>query len=308
MAPNRVRLQTGTLWPGIVRQTRHAIECGVLHSIKTEQEIVEDNGVRFLVRSVSSLARKDEERKQQAKEPKPLNKPANPFLPYDKDLFVTDISDTHLALLNKFNVIDHHLLIVTRAFEDQEVLLTLQDFEALWACMAEFEGLGFYNGGTIAGASQAHKHLQLVPLPLAGDGPAVPIAPLIESAGIHDTIGTIPGLPFVHAFARLEPTQTGQAMTTLERYRAMLAVVGIGQIEAGGERRQSAPYNLLVTRAWMLLVPRSREFFDSISVNALGFAGSFFVRNEQQLQAVKKHGPMTVLRGVAGLALGGDQR
>ncbi|NIO40609.1 MAG: phosphorylase, partial [Burkholderiales bacterium] len=38
----------------------------------------------------------------------------NPFLPYGKDLFVSDISETHLALLNKFNVIDYHLLIVTR--------------------------------------------------------------------------------------------------------------------------------------------------------------------------------------------------
>ena len=41
----------------------------------------------------------------------------NPFLPYDPDLVVADISDTHVALLNKFNVIDHHLLIVTRCFK-----------------------------------------------------------------------------------------------------------------------------------------------------------------------------------------------
>ncbi len=34
-------------------------------------------------------------------------------------------------------------MIVTRRFEDQEELLTLRDLEAMWACMAEFEGLAF---------------------------------------------------------------------------------------------------------------------------------------------------------------------
>ena len=51
--------------------------------------------------------------------------------------------------------------------------------------------------------------------------------------------------------------------------------------------RQSAPYNLLATRRWMLLVPRSRDCFDSVPVNALGFAGSLFVRDEAQMQAAK---------------------
>ena len=29
--------------------------------------------------------------------------------------------------------------------------------------LAEVEGLAFFNGGTVAGASQPHKHLQVVP-------------------------------------------------------------------------------------------------------------------------------------------------
>ncbi|MGH8672036.1 MAG: phosphorylase, partial [Burkholderiales bacterium] len=83
------------------------------------------------------------------------------------------------------------------------------------------------------------------------------------------------------------------------RYRTMLEAVGVREISAESELRQSAPYNLLVTRHWILLIPRSREHFDSISVNALGFAGSFFVRNERQMQAIKQHGPMAILRDVA---------
>jgi ATP adenylyltransferase len=194
--------QPGTLWPAILRQTAHALHCGALRPIETVNESIEDSGVRFLVRRVSSLARKDEERKERTDKAEQRAE-VNPFLPYDPDLFVADLSDTHIALLNKFNVIDHHLLIVTRRFEQQEALLTLADFVALFACLAEFGGLAFYNGGAAAGASQRHKHLQIVPLPLGTSGPAVPIEPLLTCARIEGAIGTVPGLPFLHAFARL---------------------------------------------------------------------------------------------------------
>ncbi len=49
----------------------------------------------------------------------------------------------------------------------------------------------------------------------------------------------------------------------------------------------------------MAIVPREIEHFESISVNALGFAGSILVRDPDELQLVKKVGPMTVLRRVA---------
>jgi ATP adenylyltransferase len=215
----------------------------------------------------------------------------NPFLPYDEAMFVADVSETHVALLNRFNVIEHHLLIVTRRFEDQEAPLTLRDFEALSACMAGFAGLGFYNGGQAAGASQPHKHLQLVPLPFAGNSVAVPVEPLL--AGASGPPGPVEGLPFRHEVARIESRpadETGRvARAWLDLYESMtnsLAVAG-------------RPYNLLVTREWMMLVRRSCEHFDSISVNALGFAGSLFVRNERELDLVKRTGPMNVLRAVA---------
>jgi ATP adenylyltransferase len=56
---------------------------------------------------------------------------------------------------------------------------------------------------------------------------------------------------------------------------------------------------LVVTKEWLLLVPRSREFFDSISINALGFAGALLVWNEEQLRALRAAGPLTALRETA---------
>jgi ATP adenylyltransferase len=291
------QLAAGTLWPLLVSRTRRAVARGALQPIQTRQIFIEDSGVRFVVRQVSSLARKADKRQKE------LDATDNPFLPYEKELFVADISPSHLALLNKFQVIEHHLLIVTRHFEEQETLLTLADLQALWICMAEFEGLGFYNGGRVAGASQRHKHLQIVPLPLADEGPTLPIESLLVAASVGETIITIPGLPFVHAYTRLDPTLVQRvrdaADVTLERYYALLNAVGLPALRIAGELRQSAPYNLLVTRNWMLLVPRSKEYFHSISVNALGFAGSLFVRDQEQMKQVSAVGPMKVLQQVS---------
>ena len=281
--------QHGTLWQKTCDSTKKALQAGTLRPISTKGTVIYDGGVDFLVRVVSSLARKSEGKKE-----------TNPFLPYEESMFVAEISDTHICLLNKFNVIDHHLLIIPRSFEEQESLLTLQDFEAIRICMAEFDGLAFYNGGEIAGASQGHKHLQMIPLPMANKGPRIPIEPLFASARFKDDLGIVPGLPFVHTFARLAPTiqeapQQG-AKELLRLYRVMLYAAGLNAPSEPQDSRQSGPYNLLITREWMMLIPRSEECFDSISVNALGFAGALLVQNKQQVQRLKDEGCMSALR------------
>ncbi|MBW4626048.1 MAG: phosphorylase [Brasilonema octagenarum HA4186-MV1] len=292
-----ILLKSGTLWKRVQEQTEYALQCGALLTIPTEFEFIEQDGVRFLVRVLSNLARKDAV-KQKRQTQTSSTQEFNPFLPYEEDLFVADISQTHVCILNKFNVVDNHLLIITRAFEEQETLLTVQDFAAMWACLAEFDGLVFYNGGKIAGASQRHKHLQLVRLPLIPNELQIPIEPLLASAQFQDCVATIPQLPFVHAFTRLDPLSVQSplkaAEVTLSQYRTLLHAVGL---ENSG--RQSGAYNLLATREWMLIVARSHESFESICVNSLGFAGSVFVRNEQQMQIIKDIGPMTLLEKVA---------
>jgi ATP adenylyltransferase len=291
-----------TLWQKILRTSERALRIGAQSPIPTEYEFIEEGGIRFFIRSVSSLQRKDEEKRGQ-QETSQSGKEKNPFLPYDQDLFVADISETHVALLNKYNVVENHLLIVTKHFEDQETLLTLQDFEALRVCMAEYNGLVFYNGGEAAGASQRHKHLQMVPLPLAPEGPEIPIEPLLTEVRLENNVGVIPRFPFRHVFALLEgdpvipPLES--AKKTFEVYAAMLDRLGLETPPGDVLKIQSVPYCLLITRQWMLLVPRSKEFFDSISINSLGFAGAFLVRNRDQMDLLKKQGPVTALKSVA---------
>jgi sulfate adenylyltransferase (ADP) / ATP adenylyltransferase len=292
-------LSPGTLWPAIVHRTAQALECGALCPIETVSMTLEDSGMRFIVRQVSSLVRKAQKRSTRSA------RSADPFLPYDPGLFVADVSETHVALLNKFNVIEHHLLIVTRAFEEQEALLDIDDFTAWFACLTEFEGLGFYNAGVQAGASQRHKHMQLVPLPLdaADAGTSLPIEPLIRAsaAARNADVAVLAGLPFAHAFARLAPAPAlAAAHAALAAYLRLMNALGLGPAAGGGNpARQAAPYNLLLTPHWMLLVPRTAEHAQCISVNALGFAGSLFVRDCAQMETVRRIGPMTLLERVA---------
>ncbi|MFO8152941.1 ATP adenylyltransferase family protein [Thioalkalivibrio sp.] len=295
-----ILLEPGSLAEAVDEATRCALAAGVLVPIETEQERIADAGVCFLLRVVASLRRKASGRPGGAGGQR---RPADPFLPPEPELTVAEVSSRHLAVLNKFNVLERHLLIVTRAFEPQETLLSPGDLRALFACMAEYPSLGFYNGGTVAGASQAHKHLQLVPLPFEPDGPAFPMQPLMD-AGTRGSVGRCPDLPFAHAFARLDQPVAAAPMEAAEQagalYLELLTAVGIEGRGADGAVRQSAPYNLLVADDWMLVVPRAGEFFRGVSVNALGFAGSLFVKDRRQLEVIRAAGPMHILRTVAG--------
>lgn len=190
---------------------------------------------------------------------------ADPLGDYEPDLFVADVGARHYALLNKYPVMPDHLLVVTRRNAPQEELLDADDFAALGALMEELDWLAFYNAGREAGASQARKHLQLAPA-------AVPLEALITGSA----------LPFRQAYAALPRLDAMHRV-----YRELIA-----QWPAG-------PYNLLATRRWMLVVPRRQEHYQTISVNALGFAGSLYVRNSTELELVRRGGPMNVLRAVA---------
>jgi ATP adenylyltransferase len=293
-------MEQGTLWTRIKKTTEQAVESGALLPIRTHQAIIEEEGIRFLVRVLESLKRKDEARKNQDRAPEQAK--ANPFLPPEPALSVGPVSDTHMAVLNKYNVVEYHLLIVTREFEEQTMLLTPQDFEALWICMAEYESLGFYNGGSEAGASQRHKHLQVVPLPLGADGPAVPTEPLFPP-GPGGMLTRVPQFPFLNVFTWLDPglvdAPSVAAQETYSLYCRMLSRAGMTPPLPGEAAVQSLPYCLLVTRSWMLLVPRSREFTLGVSLNSLAFAGSFFVRDREQLEQLRSYGVMNSLRDVA---------
>jgi ATP adenylyltransferase len=290
MHQQEIRLKPGTLWTSLKKTTELALKSGALKSIPTELEIFEQDGIKFVVRILENINRKKADQEKQNQKTAKTGKEFNPFLPYEEALFVADISPTHVCILNKFNVVDYHFLIITRAFEPQESLLTLEDFTAMWACLAEFDGLVFYNGGKLAGASQPHKHLQIVPFAETD----IPISPLVKAAKLDNSLGTIPEFPFVHASTEINLGESAEI--TFKKYHTLLQTLGINPLE---NNIQSGAYNLLMTREWMLIVPRKFEEFESISVNSLGFAGALLVKNQQQMQLLKNISPINLLNHVA---------
>lgn len=265
-----------------------AQQTGALQSIPTAYEIVSNGGIDFVVRIVKNLIRKQEAQKKEA-----VNPNFNPFLPYETDLFVADISDTHLCLLNKYNVIDEHLLIVTREFEEQEKLLNFADFLSLWAILAHFDGLAFYNAGKIAGASVKHKHLQLIPLELAPGIPGIPIEEVMNNVEWKQSIGRIKAFPFSHVYTKLEyqesKTITELSQISLNSYQKLLNALNL---------TEGTPYNLLMRREWMLIIPRFQPEYQNIGINSLGFAGAMLVRHQEELDFVKEYQPLNILRAV----------
>jgi ATP adenylyltransferase len=93
----------------------------------------------------------------------------NPFMgKLKKRLVITrNLNEKHMLLLNKYPVLDNHLLIVAKPdhFELQDVPLDYLDMEAILMTFTLLENpVIFFNGGESAGASQPHKHMQAVPM------------------------------------------------------------------------------------------------------------------------------------------------
>jgi len=283
-----------SFWGAVRRCSQRALRSGALRPISTRASYVRDAGVEFVVRVSDNLLRKpgaaasyDQPRSQ------------NPFLPPDPQLTVGDVPPHHVVVLNKFNVLENHVLVVTRGFVHQESPLTAGDFSAIAAGLVGGRGLAFYNAGKIAGASQSHKHFQLVPLPL-GRGVDIPTAVLFERA--REGIDTISHLNFRHAFFLLDappeqPKPFGRRCCELY-VQALQALELVDRFDEA-EANRLPPYNLLLTERWLFLAPRRRERCLDISVNGLGYAGSFFVSSSRKLEQVRSGGPMHLLRQVS---------
>lgn len=158
-------------------------------------------------------------------------------------------------------MVPEHLLLVTGEFIAQEAPLTLDDFsacsETLEVLKDDSKGgegwLFFYNSGINSGASQPHRHFQLI------HGATPPIM-----ASFNDHQSRISALEScIYGFKRLE--SVGDLATQWMNLYTFLRRTILPTPETS--------YNLLFTASWILLVPRQAGHYDKMSFNALAFAG-----------------------------------
>jgi ATP adenylyltransferase len=266
-------------WRRAVEVSELALACGALVPLETRL-IHQPDVAPFLLRELVSRP----PRHLLPEGPKP-----NPFLPWDQPLEVGRIGETHILLLNKYPVQACHLLVISRGWQPQSGWLDATDWASVASVGADTGGLWFFNSGATAGASQPHRHLQL--LPRSQGESSCPLAPLLRA----QLEGASAPWPWSY---RLSPRHDPSHGLDLEElYADHCESLGLGRRETEAAPRH--PYNVLFDDHWFLTVRRWREHGAGFSVNALGFAGYLLCTERSERDWLERYGPWALLASVA---------
>jgi ATP adenylyltransferase len=210
-------------------------------------------------------------------------------------------------VLNKFAIVPEHFILATKEFKEQTHILEPADLEATLACIRAFEAakqddglFAFFNSGEHSGASQPHRHIQLLPVDRMRDGlesgPAWTVladrADLAQApfAVFSDTIvQDMSGAELHSAYLRLYR----QACRAVDEHHGVDARQEVAA--AHGPARIS--YNMAMTRDKLVICPRLSEggaVYDasgnsvgSIALNGTLLAGTALVKNEAEWLALR---------------------
>lgn len=278
----------------IQAKTDTALAEGALIPMQSEEAVLTEAGREFIVRWVSSLAKKDS---ASASLPGGVRDPNfNPFLTPEEALKVGEIGE-HVIILNKFPVCLRHVVLARKTFQEQLSPLDWHDFFAMSVMLSQEGGLSFYNGGPLAGASQRHKHVQWIPdevgnanlriwtqdLPQNSELLSCAVSKKLSISHVFVQVGTLKGeSPEMLADRLLSGFKVGFEALNL-------------QLDAVGHL---PPMNILVGDSWLLIVPRGAEKCDDIAVSAVFFGGTIFVRQVEQLAEVRARGVLNLLAEV----------
>ncbi len=256
-----------------------ALEKGALVPLQTS-EIQLEGVPPFLLRRLEGFP------PRHLKSPGPK---ANPFAPWEASLEVGRLADSHVLILNKYPVQHAHLLLITQQWQPQAGWLVEADWDAVAHVAADTGGLWFFNSSPTAGASQPHRHLQL--LPRHQGEASCPLAPLLQSQ-LRDQL---PPWPWRYALSARWDPQDGRDLRPL--YREHAARLELGDPTGPGDPQHA--YNLLFDDHWFLTVRRVKEHCAGFSVNGLGFAGFLLSTTHSDLDWLQAHGPWRLLAQVA---------
>ncbi|TLS24695.1 hypothetical protein PpBr36_08893 [Pyricularia pennisetigena] len=244
-------------------------------------------------------------------------KPFDPFADPPAALVVAELEPpTHYLVLNKFAIVPEHFILATRAFAAQTDLLEAADLAAARACLdayADADGglFVFYNCGEHSGASQAHRHLQLLPVARMRDG--LPAGGGGSGGAGWDVLAARLGagsvaekLPFPCLVQRLDPARCGASADPdgaalreayLALYRRACGVMGVEGVEAQAEGEARISYNLAMMRDVMVMCPRRAEGaplvapggeeVGKLALNGTVLAGTALVKSEAEWDALR---------------------
>ena len=220
----------------------------------------------------------------------------NPFRPWDQRLELEPVGGDHVLILNKYPVQIGHMLLITRDWAPQTGWLSPLDWQAVHSVRQHSSGLWFFNSGPRAGASQPHRHLQL--LPREPGQPLCPRATWWESKLLGEPEGR--RRDRLDERTSVVALSSATAETLHEAYLTLCQAQGMGHPSVDAVPRN--PYNLLFCERWMGLVSRSHDECNGFSINALGFAGYLLCTDHSDRPWLDQHGPGGLLNQVVSTA------
>jgi len=211
----------------------------------------------------------------------------NPFRPWDNILEIDSIGKYHQLILNKYPVQLGHILLITNEWKEQNGWIDIKDWEAIKEVNKDTTGLWFFNSGPLAGASQPHRHFQL----LRRD-PSELSCPREKWILDFDNVN-YKNQRFCKNIILKKFSKTLNKENIHEIYKDLAYKLGLGK--PGIDKKPRYPYNLIFTNQWILLIKRKTDNLYGISVNALGFAGYILVTEKSDKKYLKKFGPEKLL-------------
>ncbi|ETO06726.1 ATP adenylyltransferase-like protein [Reticulomyxa filosa] len=193
-----------------IEQASNIAKANFLVSFESDLIIIKERDIPFLARLAKNLSQKGEKLSQAkvdtnnpatSKSVQEAPKSSDPFMPpFAHGSHVCDLNRTHRLLLNKFNVVSNHIVVVTQKYESQHDPLTLADAQVMLDLLRSADYLLFFNGGVNSGASQPHKHIQGIPRGISSHELPIDLC-LFDSKGKHSHPNKIQ----VNFFAELYP-------------------------------------------------------------------------------------------------------
>ena len=273
-----------SIWLKALEISRKAVNCGAVIPLKTIKYKSAGKWCEFELRFLKSPI------------PKYLieyGPKRNPFIPWDPRLQIQPINDKHTLILNKYPVQLGHLLLITNSWKPQDGWLNEDDFEAILNVDNDTTGLWFFNSSKESGASQPHRHFQL--LPRHSNESVCPkykwYCSLLNDKNDNKS-------EISHCIS-IRPRNNNKDLSSNDlfcSYKSMIDEMNIGKLDL--INKPLKPYNLLITSEWIALITRKTDRSHGFSINALGFAGYFLGTRISDVDTLIKFGPEKILKDV----------
>ncbi len=277
-------MKSESIWSKALEISREAVNCGAVIPLNTIKYKSVDKYCDFELRFLKSPI---------PKFLKEYGPKINPFIPWDSRLQIQTINNKHTLILNKYPVQLGHILLITNSWKPQNGWLNEDDFEAIINVDNDTTGLWFFNSSKEAGASQPHRHFQLLPRHVNEI-----ICPRYEwfCSLLNDKNDNKSEISHCISIRRRNKNKDTSTNDLFSLYKSMVSEMNIGEINL--INKPLKPYNLLITSEWIALITRKTDRSNGFSINALGFAGYFLGTKRSDVDTLIKFGPEKILKDV----------